>query len=570
MNTETFFKQFELFADAPNGIAKLRELILQLAVQGKLVPQNPDDEPADVLLERIKAEKKRLVKEGKIKKSKKLPDINQDEISFELPDSWKWCRLTEIVSILGDGLHGTPVYDLTGEYYFINGNNLSNGVIEIKGNTKRVSLDEYLKCKRNLNENTVLVSINGTIGNVAFYNLEKVVLGKSACYFNLLSNIDKYYIAKLINSNYFLQYAFASATGTTIKNVSLKTMRGFLIPLPPLAEQYRIVEKVDRLMELCDKLETQQQQQHTKTLQLGTVATSRLTAAKTPEAFKQHWQNISNNFDLIYSTPENIKQLRQTILQLAVMGKLVPQNPDDESASVLLAKIKAEKEKLIKEGKIKKSKKLKAIAPDEIEYLIPKQWNWSRLADICEIITDGTHQTPRYTENGRMFLSAQNIKPFQFMPEKHRFVSEEDYQGYIKNKKPELEDILMTRVGAGIGETAVIDQKFDFAIYVSIALIRPFKKFLNPHYLAIWLNSPTGSNKSHTNTYGKGVSQGNLNLGLIRQFVVSIPPLAEQHRIVAKVNQLMIYCDELEAKLTQSLSDKEKLIDTAVYQLLSA
>ena len=146
-----------------------------------------------------------------------------------------------------------------------------------------------------------------------------------------------------------------------------------VFPLPPLAEQKRIVEKVDRLMELCDRLETQKQQQQTKTLQLGTVATSRLTAAKTPEAFKQHWRNISNNFDLIYSTPENIKQLRQTILQLAVMGKLVPQNPDDEPASVLLAKIKAEKEKLIKEGKIKKSKKLKAIASDEIPYELPRR-----------------------------------------------------------------------------------------------------------------------------------------------------------------------------------------------------
>jgi type I restriction enzyme S subunit len=252
------------------------------------------------------------------------------------------------------------------------------------------------------------------------------------------------------------------------------------------------------------------------------------------------------------------------------MGKLVPQNPDDEPAAVLLEKIKEEKERLVKEGKIKKSKELELIDVEELEYNIPKQWNWLRLADICELITDGTHQTPKYTLEGRIFLSAQNVKPFQFMPEKHRFVSEEDYQGYIKNRKPEFEDILLTRVGAGIGEAAVIDQSLDFAIYVSIALIRPFKNFIDPYYLTIWLNSPSGTHKSSINTYGKGVSQGNLNLGLIRKFVVSVPPLNEQHRIVTKVNQMMSLCDELEAKLTQSIGDREKLMSAAVRQVLAA
>lgn len=179
-----------------------------------------------------------------------------------------------------------------------------------------------------------------------------------------------------------------------------------------------------------------------------------------------------------------------------------------------------------------------AITVDELEYKIPQKWIWSRLIEICKLITDGTHQTPKYTDSRRIFISAQNIKPFRFMPEVHKFVSEEDYQGYIKNRKPELEDILLTRVRAGIGEAAVINKKLDFAIYVSVALIRPFKNFIDPYYLTIWLNSPSGTHKSSINTYGKGVSQGNLNLGLIKKFIVSIPPLKEQKRIVAKVDQL--------------------------------
>ena len=233
----------------------LKKSILQEAVQGKLVPQNPDDEPAGVLLERIKAEKQELIRQGKIKKDKRKSDIiKMDEVPFEIPDSWVWCRLGSIVSLLGDGIHGTPEYSEIGEYYFINGNNLSEGNIIIKDNTKKVDESQFLKYKKELNETTVFVSINGTIGNIAFYNDEKIILGKSACYFNLMIKELKYYIYWLLKNDYFLKYAISKATGSTIKNVSLKTMNDFFIPLPPLAEQKRIVTKIEELMKYCDIL----------------------------------------------------------------------------------------------------------------------------------------------------------------------------------------------------------------------------------------------------------------------------------------------------------------------------
>ena len=249
----------------------LKKSILQEAVQGKLVPQNPDDEPASVLLERIRAEKQALIKAGKIKKDKhesvivtrdKIPyeiiDGKErciaDEVPFELPEGWCWCRLKNIVSLLGDGIHGTPEYSEIGEYYFINGNNLSEGRIIIKDDTKKVDESQYLKYKKELNETTVFVSINGTIGNIAFYNNEPVILGKSACYFNLIMKEFKAYIYWLLKTDYFLKYAITNATGSTIKNVSLKTMNDFYVPLPPLAEQKRIVEKIKELMQYCDKL----------------------------------------------------------------------------------------------------------------------------------------------------------------------------------------------------------------------------------------------------------------------------------------------------------------------------
>lgn len=238
-------------------ISKLRQQILKEAVKGRLVKQDPKDESASELLKKIKAEKDKLVKEGKIRKEKPLSPINEDEIPYELPRGWEWVRLNELVSILGDGLHGTPAYSNDEDYFFINGNNLDNGKIVIKPNTKKVSFKEYEKYRKDLTERSILVSINGTLGNVAFYNNERVILGKSACYFNLLSKIDKDYIKLLITSPHFLEYVLKSATRTTIDNVSLQSMRLLPVPLPPFLEQKRIVEKVDRLIVYCDELENQ-------------------------------------------------------------------------------------------------------------------------------------------------------------------------------------------------------------------------------------------------------------------------------------------------------------------------
>lgn len=182
----------------------------------------------------------------------------------KLPKDWKIVELKEVVSLLGDGLHGTPKYTNESDYYFINGNNLGNGKITIKENTKKVSIEEYQKYKKLLNDKTVLVSINGTLGNVAFYNNEKVILGKSACYFNVLDCLDKQYIKILLSGLEFLNYAHKSATGSTIPNVSLKTMREFKFPLPPLETQQAIVSKIEELFSELDKgvedLKTAQQQ----------------------------------------------------------------------------------------------------------------------------------------------------------------------------------------------------------------------------------------------------------------------------------------------------------------------
>ena len=274
----------------------------------------------------------------------------------------------------------------------------------------------------------------------------------------------------------------------------------------------------------------------------------------------QHFENVEDDIadvtQEVLKQQSLLKQLKQTILQEAIEGKLTAKwrakNPDIGTAKELLEQIKTEKEKLVKEKKIKQGKKQIANEIEDLDIEIPDSWLLIDLDDITQYITDGTHQTPRYVENGRMFLSAQNVKPFKFMPEIYRCVSEEDYQKYIANRQTEKGDLLLGRVGAGIGETAVVDQDLEFAIYVSLGLVKTFKQFTNPEYLATVFNSPYGVRYAKSNISSGGGSAGNFNLGRIRSFPIPFPPLEEQKEIVATIEKLFTLCNELESEINQN------------------
>ena len=290
-----------------------------------------------------------------------------EEIPFEVPQGWEWSRLSSIVSLLGDGIHGTPEYSEDGSVYFINGNNLSDGQILIKTDTKRVSKEEAIKHSRLLNESTVLVSINGTIGNIAFYSGESVILGKSACYFNLLNGIEKEYIKVILLTDYFLEYAKRVATGSTIKNVPLSGMRNLLVPVPANKEQKLIIDKLSSFKPLLEKFNIEQLRLERLNVELYPI-------------------------------------LRKSILQEAIQGKLVPQIAEEGTAKELLEQIRAEKQRLVKEGKLKKSALNDSVIfrgddnryyeqigkncvdiTEEIPFSIPANWKWVRIRDVFQL-----------------------------------------------------------------------------------------------------------------------------------------------------------------------------------------
>jgi type I restriction enzyme S subunit len=546
------------------GVKKLRELILELAVRGKLVPQDPNDEPANVLLEKVSTQKAQLIAEKKIKKQAIFPAIEDEETFSELPKGWVHCRLNELVYLLGDGLHGTPEYSDDGEYYFVNGNNLTNGKITIKPETKKVAQDQFDKYKKTLTDNTVLVSINGTLGNVAFYNNEKIVLGKSACYFNLANCISKLFIKRLIESPRFINYAFSKASGSTIKNLGLKAMNLHVIALPPLVEQHRIFAKVDELMALCDQLEAQTESSIDAHKTLVEMLLATLTDAKDADELNDNWQTISQHFDVLFTTQASIDQLKQTILQLAVMGKLVKQDPKDEPASKLLERIATEKQQLIKDGKIKKQKPLPPISDEEKPFELPEGWLFVNLSELFAVVTDGDHQAPPKAVEGVPFLVIGNLNTGKIILDDCRFVPETYYEKLDWSRKPSTGDILYTVTGSyGIPIKVNIDDPFCVQRHVAILKATDGSPI---HYLSFLFRSKYAF--EFAADIATGIAQKTVPLTGLRKMPISLPPIAEQTRIVAKLDELMALCDSLKAGLNQAQTAQLHLTDAIVEQAL--
>lgn len=467
---------------------ELKNSILQLAVQGKLVPQCKEDEPASELLKRVEQEKSTLVEVGIIKKYKELPKLSADEYPFDIPESWIWVKLGDMCQLLdGEKRNGEKYPYLEAKY--------------LRGKVDATILNKG----KFVEKGTRLILVDGENSGEVFNATKDGYMGstfKVLFFPNVLS--EEYVLYFLL----FKRTAFRNnKTGAAIPHLNKELFFNMPFPIPPLAEQERIVAKIEELMPLVEEYGKAEEQ-------------------------------------LTKLNAEFPDKLRKSILQQAVQGKLTERDPVDEPASELLKRIKTEKETLMKSGKIKKEKPLPEITEDEKPFDIPDTWEWVRLSDICNI-SDGTHQTPTYVEHGIPFISAQNVKPYRFLPENHRDVSYEDYLEYNKNISPEKGDILMARVGAGIGEAAIIDQDFEFSIYVSLTLIKCYSKEFDMMYLLHVLNSPIGRKLAEKKTLGKGASQGNLNLIFIREFVLPIPPLAEQKRIVKRVEELLALCNEL-------------------------
>ena len=374
-------KKYELY-----GISKLRELILELAVRGKLVPQDTNDEPASVLLEKIAIEKAELIKKGEIRKSKSLPKISKKEQPFDLPLGWEWIHINEIVSLEnGDRGKNYPNKSALVDkgIPFINAGQLEGGVVS-KKELSYITQDRFdILNGGKFRNGDILFCLRGSLGKCALVsNFGIGAIASSLIIMRPIISRLEHFIMLVLNSTLTKRTISKYNNGTAQPNLSGADLAKFPVPVPPLAEQKRIVAKVDELMLLCDQLEQQTEASIEAHATLVEVLLATLTDSSDADELAQNWARISEHFDSLFTTEQSIEALKQTVLQLAVMGKLVPQDPNDEPASVLLEKIAKEKERLIEEKKIKKEKPLPPISDGEKFFELPKGWEWCQIDSL--------------------------------------------------------------------------------------------------------------------------------------------------------------------------------------------
>jgi len=558
MNNTLLLQQFDLLATAPGGVAKLRELILTLAVQGKLVPQNPTDEPASALLKRIRAEKDRLIAEGKIKRDKPLAPIGEDEQPFGLPVGWVWARLGRLANFI-DYRGKTPTKTVTG-ISLITAKNVRQGFINRQPREFIAEADYAGWMTRGFPKvGDLLFTTEAPLGNVAVIDIqEPFALAQRVICFGLYEIKMSGALAIFLRSPWMQSVFAEQATGVTAQGIKSARLQKIPIPIPPLAEQARIATRVEELMRVCDALEATGQRQATHHRQLVQTLLGDLTAdSHTP------WQRVSAHFDTLLDRPSAVDALEQTILQLAVRGQLVPQDPTDEPASELLKRIRAEKDRLIAEGKIKRDKPLAPIGVEEQSFELPAGWEWVKVGQIAKRVQYGVTASADHTQAEPKFVRITDIQ--------NDNVNWETVPGLLGTVQDLSEhflgsgDLLIARTGGTIGKSFLVPTVPVNAVFASYLIrISPLPG-VDPEYLKVFASSGHYWQQLYAKAMGTG--QPNVNGTALSELTIPLPPLPEQARIVARVAQLRRLCADLRQRLTQSQTTQAALAEALVAQL---
>lgn len=580
MELKTFFDNFELMAEAPNGIQKLREMILQLAVQGKLVRREDVEGTGHEIYKQLK--NSQFQKNGK-KRRLKTASLNPDA-RWDVPDHWAFTTLESStrgsgVFIDGDWVE-TKDQDPEGDVRLIQLADVGEGQYRDRSDRFMNSATaERLNCTYLEVGDVLIARMPDPLGRACIFpgDSKPSVTVVDVCI--LRPNIECFspnFLTVVINSANFRSLILEKATGTTRSRISRGNLAKLPLPIAPLEEQKRIVAKVDELMALCDDLEARKQNTHQTCIKLNDASIDKLLTAPSPAKFNRHWNRICDNFDLLYSKPENVAKLREAILQLAVQGKLVKQDPNDEPASVLLEKIyrrrcewiddaeEGYKEAKTIESKIKRLRK-KPIQPPSDK--IPENWSWSTVIEACCLVVDCHNKTAPYVDKGIKLVRTSNIRKGQLNFVNVKYVNKSTYEYWSRRCPPLPGDILLTRE-APVGEVAIIPENEILCMGQRMMLLRPFHDLMLKEYLLIAIMSPDFLSRLENSQIGATVKH--LRVGDVEKAMIAVPSLREQKRIVAKVDQLMALCDELEARLIKGQTKSGRLLETAVKELLAA
>lgn len=534
-------RQFELLAKAPGGVLRLRELILVLAVQGKLTRRDTLTEPASVLLAQILKLKASLVDAGKIKRDKPLPAIDEADPPFDIPQSWCWIRLGSVTN------YGSPSKggSIGPETWVLDLEDIEKSTGRLLRRVRR-SERPALSEKNSFQAGDVLYGKLRPYLNKVIVADEPGVCTTELVPFRCYGDWVPQYFKIALSSPAFLEYVNARSYGMKMPRLGTEDARMGLLPLPPLEEQARIVARVEELMRLCDELEAKgrlEAQQHARLLEtlLGT-----LTDSTTAEELAANWQRVAEHFDLLLDRPEAVDELEQTVLQLAVRGLLVPQDSNDESADELLTRIQEHKDRLVAEGKIRAAKPLDEIAEDERPFSLPPTWAWARFGDVT-INRDGERVPVSSSDRERRgkvydYYGASGVidKIDGFLFDKTLLLIGEDGANLINRSTPIA---FLAHGKYWVNNHAHVIDAMD------LGLLRYLELFVN----AISLEP-----------YVTGTAQPKMNQAKLNSIVVALPPLAEQSRIVARVTELRRLCADLRQRLADSQSTQSRLAEALV------
>ncbi len=551
-----------LMAGAPNGIKKLRELILELAVRGKLVPQDSNDEPASELLKRIAAEKKEL--SPKVKSS----EAPKGAVAFELPESWCWASFGDIAQhnsgkTLDKGRNsGVP-------RNYITTSNLYWGKFDLVS-IRQMLFEEKDLARCTAIKNDLLICEGGEAGRAAVWDQESEICFQNHVHrARFFGQINPYYAQRYFERLNYSGEISEYRKGVGISNMSSKALASIPMPVPPLAEQHRIVAKVDELMALCDRLEAQQADAESAHAQLVQALLDSLTQAADAEDFATSWQRLAEHFHTLFTTESSIDALKQTLLQLAVMGKLVPQDPSDEPASELLTRVELDKQAAFS-GRNKVDKLRSTDADDEKPFAIPSQWAWARLGEVAiNGPSNGYSPKPASVETPYRCLTLSATTRGGFNDQCFKFVdidADTASKYFIKNG-----DLLIQRANSidYVGVSAIYNGADDQFIFPDLIMRLKISDCLDGSFIHSYLSSLTGRAYFRTHATGTQGNMPKINQSTVVNAPVPIPPIAEQHRIVAKVGQLMALCDQLKTRLTQARQLNEQLATALVEQAVA-
>jgi type I restriction enzyme S subunit len=543
MTNEQFLQQFGHFIDAPNGIQKLREMVLQLAVQGKLVEQDEGNKPALELMEQIKIEKAMLAAEGVIKTAKEYPAVRDDEIPYGIPSSWKWVRINEIGHNWGQKV---PDSDFT--YIDVSAINKEAGVIQEPNIL--TAKEAPSRARKIVKNGTVIYStVRPYLLNIAVIDNEydpEPIASTAFAVIHPYCGMSARYIHSYLRSPSFINYVESVQTGIAYPAINDKQFFSGLIPLPPLAEQHRIVAKVDELMALCDQLEAERNARQATHQRLIRAVHHPLTEASNTTGIEQHtaWHRIRDNFADLYTTLESVQALRQTILQIADQGKLVEQDPNDEHASKLLERISVERQERQKIERIK-FPSVATITEEDAPYSLPLGWSWARLGQIIKISSGDGLTAKNMAENGSIPVFGGN-----------------GINGYHDKQNINEPTLVIGRVGFYCGSVHLTPEKAwvtDNAFITDCSKSNIYKKFL------YWLLKGTNLKERDSAT-----AQPVISGKKVYPLVVGVPPLEEQPRIVKKLEELLTLCDQLEANIRNKNDTATRYAEAIVQQIAAA